>query len=98
MFEAERANNGTTSGAKARGDELKGSKLYYHFTESDGFKPFQASEDVFLDSSTGITAEVVTDSGGTIKAFSGEVLYIENRSAVERNTAQTEDIKIVVQL
>ena len=89
---------GSTSGAKARGDELKGSKLYYHFTESDGFKSFRASEDVFLDSSTGITAEVVTDSGGTIKPFSGEVLYIENRSAVERNTAQTEDIKIIVQL
>lgn len=89
---------GATSGAKARGDELLSNKLHYHFTESDGFISFQDGEDVFLDSATGITAEIVTDSAGTIKAFSGEVLYIENRSAVERNTAQTEDIKIIVQL
>lgn len=89
---------GATTGAKARADELRIDELFYHFTESDGFKQFEAGEEVFLDSATGITATISTDSGGTIKPFSGEILYIENRSAVERNTAQTEDIKIIVQL
>lgn len=89
---------GVTSGAKARGDELKDNKLYYHFAESDGFAPFIAAEDVFLDSVTGVTANITLLGEAEVKAFSGELLYIENRSAVERNTAQTEDIKIIVQL
>lgn len=89
---------GNTTAAIALGDELVGSKLYYHFDDSTGFKQFQLAEDVFLDSGTGITATIVTDSEGEVKPFSGELLYIENRSAVVRNAAQTEDIKIIVKL
>lgn len=89
---------GDTTAAIALGDELVGSKLYYHFDDSTGFKQFQLAEDVFLDSGTGITATIVTDSEGEVKPFSGELLYIENRSAVVRDAAQTEDIKIIVKL
>jgi hypothetical protein len=89
---------GNTTSAKALGDELIASKLHYHFDDSTGFKQFQAGETVFLDSGTGITATISTDSEGEIKPFSGEVLYVENRSAVVRDTAQTEDVKIIVQL
>jgi hypothetical protein len=89
---------GNTTSAKALGDELIASKLHYHFDDSTGFKQFQTGETVFLDSGTGITATISTDSEGEIKPFSGEVLYVENRSAVVRDTAQTEDVKIIVQL
>jgi hypothetical protein len=33
-----------------------------------------------------------------IDPLSGEILYIENRSAVQRTVGQVEDIKIIVQL
>ncbi len=89
---------GNTTSAKALGDELIASKLHYHFDDSTGFKQFQAGETIFLDSGTGITAVISTDSQGAIKPFSGEVLYVENRSAVVRDTAQTEDVKIIIQL
>jgi len=89
---------GDTTGAIALGDELSGTKLYYHFDDDTGFEQFTAGENVFLDSGTGITATIVSDSAGEIKPFSGEVLYIENRSAVLRDAAQTEDIKIIVKL
>ena len=89
---------GDTTGAIALGDELSGTKLYYHFDDDTGFEQFTAGENVFLDSGTGITATIVSDSAGEIKPFSGEVLYIENRSAVLRDVAQTEDIKIIVKL
>ncbi|MDB4350324.1 hypothetical protein OAA38_00795 [bacterium] len=89
---------GNTTSAKALGDELIASKLHYHFDDSIGFKQFQTGETVFLDSGTGITAVISTDSEGAIKPFSGKILYLENRSAVVRDTAQTEDVKLIVQL
>tara|TARA_A200000159_G_scaffold38271_1_gene34462 strand:- start:16417 stop:17784 length:1368 start_codon:yes stop_codon:yes gene_type:complete len=89
---------GNTTSAKALGDELIASKLHYHFDDSTGFKQFQTGETVFLDSGTGITAVISTDSEGAIKPFSGKILYLENRSAVVRDTAQTEDVKLIVQL
>ena len=89
---------GVTTGAIALGDELSGTKLYYHFDDDTGFEQFITGENVFLDSNTGITANIVSDSAGEIKPFSGELLYIENRSAVVRDAAQTEDIKIIVKL
>ena len=44
------------------------------------------------------TIEVVADSNEQYINTSGEVLYIENRAPVTRNSTQTEDIKVVVTL
>jgi len=89
---------GNTSTSVAIADELKGTTLYYHFDDETGFRQFTAGEDIYLDSGTGITATITTDSAGEVDLFSGEILYIENRSAVVRDAAQTEDIKIIVKL
>ena len=35
---------------------------------------------------------------GDIDKFSGEILYIENRAPVQRNSNQTEDLKVVITL
>lgn len=42
------------------------------------------------------TIESTGDSDGLVDINSGEMLYIENRSKVQRSTSQSEDIKIII--
>jgi hypothetical protein len=35
---------------------------------------------------------------GDINKFTGEIFYIDNRAAIERSSAQTEDLKVIIQL
>ena len=46
-----------------------------------------------------MTITVSADSSGAgaiVNAFSGDILYIENRARVQRSAGQSEDIKIVL--
>ena len=43
-----------------------------------------------------ITATLGSQAAGTLTEYGGELLYIENRSAVSRASDQIEDIKLVV--
>ena len=59
---------------------------------------FTASDTSIQDSSNASNeAGFVSDSDGEVDPFSGQVLYIENRSPVTRTTLGTEDIKVIVQ-
>ena len=89
---------GDTSGAKAFVDDLRGSVFHYHQNDSTGFKSFEAGEQISDVNNASRTATIDADSDGTIKLFDNQILYIENRAAVVRDIAQTEDIKIIVQL
>lgn len=89
---------GATSGARAYVDQTNQNILLYHQNDSTGYAPFIASETI---------TELTGPGQGTIgnplirsevDPFTGEVLYIDNRSAVTRVANQTEDIKIVIQL
>ena len=92
---------GVTSGAKAFIDKDSGNSVFYHQNDDTGFKSFQAGETV---SETNGTGEGVLDSAGAfettfeVNPHTGELLYIDNRSAVTRSADQTEDIKIVIQV
>ena len=48
-----------------------------------------------INSATG-TIAATGDSDGYVDINSGEMLYIENRSKVQRDAAQSEDIKIIL--
>ena len=89
---------GGTSGAKAFVDDKRGSLFFYHQNDSTGFKPFEAGEQISDVNNGSRTATIDTDSDGEVKLFDNQILYIENRAAVVRDTAQTEDVKIIVQL
>lgn len=89
---------GLVSGARAYVDQLKGNAFSYHQNDETGFKAFDSGEVIFDTSDSGNTASIVSDSEGTIKLYGGEILYIENRTPVVRDAAQTEDIKIILQL
>lgn len=94
---------GGTSGAKAfvtSADSAAG--VFYHQTETTGFKSFQSGEALTAQNSAGATvtgsATLDSDIPATINKYSGEVLYIDNRTAITRSTGELQDIKIVVQL
>lgn len=55
--------------------------------------PFTAGGNI--NGGTG-TIESTGDSDGLVDINSGEMLYIENRSKVQRSTSQSEDIKIIL--
>ena len=79
--------------------------LYVHQTEETGFVPFNVGEAVELNFNGGI-ATVVGHSDSSVPAlrpadvdaYSGEVMYIDNRLYIERDADQTEDIKIIIDL
>ena len=76
--------------------------LYCHQTAETGFKPFDGT--TVTVSQGGGTSAIRTNSFGPnlrpaeVNNFSGEVIYIDNRSPITRDDEQTEDIKIVIDL
>ena len=85
---------GATSGAQAYVDSVSGTTLRYHQDASTGFTPFQASESI----SAGSASATVSSLGNPeIDKHSGQIMYLENRSAISRATAQIEDIKLVIE-
>ena len=92
---------GATSGAKAFIDKDSGDSLFYHQNDDTGFKSFQAGETVNETDGTGegvLASAGLFDSAFEVNPHTGELLYIDNRSAVTRSADQTEDIKIVIQV
>lgn len=104
---------GSLSGARAYVDNVvtdgtgpRSRKIYFHQTETTGFKSFLEGETVFEINGSGTAtieaANYDSDSfaylRGQVNPYTGELLYIDNRAAIDRSTQQTEDIKIVIQL
>ena len=97
---------GSTSAAKAYIDNADSSYVWYHQTDSTGFASFIEGETVtetdgngegILDSAS-VDGDNLAYIAGTVSPLSGTLLYIDNRAAIERDPAQTEDIKVIIQL
>ena len=103
-FNLDTTITGSTSDAKAIIDEIDSDRIFFHQTETTGFKPFQEAENVTGAGNTatlvaaGVDANTKADSADDVDLLSGDLLYIENRAPVIRNATQTEDIKIVITL
>ena len=97
-FSPDKTILGGTSGAQAYVDRFDSDKVYYHQTEETGFIPFQAAESVTETDGAGSGVIGTPLTLGDINKFKGEVFYIDNRAAIERSSAQTEDLKIIIQL
>ena len=97
-FTADRTISGGTSSAKAFVDTFDSDFLYYHQTEETGFTPFTNGEAITEDDGSGAgtadSAAVTLD----INRLTGDILYIENRAAIDRSAEQTEDIKVIIQI
>lgn len=107
-FTPDKTIEGGTSGARALVDryDADNTLLYYHQNEQTGFRSFVEGETITEADGSGDgtldSAGVDGDSNAFIPAeadaFSGTILYIDNRAAVERSADQTEDIKTVIRL
>jgi len=97
-FTADRTISGASSGAKAFVDTFDSDYLYYHQTEETGFTAFTNGEAISEDDGSGAgtadSAAVTLD----INRLTGDILYIENRAAIDRSVEQTEDIKVIIQI
>jgi hypothetical protein len=68
--------------------------IYYHQDELTGYGDLIAGETI---TSGVVTATIDTLSDADFETFSGEILYIENRSKIDRSVDQIEDIKLVIE-
>ena len=105
-FSEDKTILGSTSAAKAYIDKADSNFVWYHQTDSTGFLTFLEGETITEADGNG---EGILDSAGfdadddaylapTVDPFTGEVLYLDNRAAIERDPNQTEDIKVIIQL
>jgi hypothetical protein len=105
-FIADHTIQGATSGARAYVDKVDSDEVWFHQTTNTGFLLFTEGEVVSeIDGagtgtlqSAGVDADTRAWINPKINPYSGEILYIENRNAVQRSAGQVEDIKIIVQL
>jgi hypothetical protein len=105
-FTADKIIQGGTSGAKAYVDKYDASAkaIYFHQDETTGFQKFTEAETITETNGSGngtltpigTDGDSLADSAAEANAFSGVVLYIDNRAAVDRSSEQTEDIKAVI--
>lgn len=97
---------GGTSGARAYVDNFDSDTIYYHQSIVTGFRPFTEGESITevngagsgVLQSAGVDADSDAFTLAEVDKYTGDVLYIDNRAAVTRSSAQTEDIKIIIQL
>lgn len=100
-FTADNTIEGSTSGVQALIDKVDSSNIWYHQTEVTGFGNFDSGENITETDGNGagvLNASFAPYINPEIDAFSGKLLYIDNRAAITRATDQTEDIKIVIQI
>lgn len=88
---------GGTSGALAIIDDTNDSdSLFFHQNETTGFTPFQTGENISIVGNGSLSGTISSIDSADVNPYTGELLYIDNRSAVTRSADQTEDLKIVI--
>ena len=105
-FTEDKTIQGSTSTAQAYVDKVDSNYVWYHQSDSTGFLTFTEGETITETDGNGIgildsaANDPDTDAftKSTVKPFSGTLLYVDNRAAIERDPAQTEDIKVIIQL
>jgi len=97
-FAVDEIITGGTSGATAFVDELdsaSGNKIFFHQNSNSIAGVFSDGETITGSGSGSATIDS-GDKYSSVDAYSGDVLYIENRARVIRSSAQTEDIKVII--
>jgi len=96
-FSVDETITGSTSGAQAyiTSIDAVNNVIRYHQDEATGYGTFQNAENI--SNGSGVSATISGLGNPEMEKFSGEVLYIENRSAVARANSQIEDIKLVLE-
>lgn len=88
---------GGTSGALGYVISVDSDIVYYSQNDSSGYTSFTLGETITEQDGSG-SGVLDSSTQSDINIFKGDLLYIDNRAAVQRDAAQTEDLKIVIQL
>jgi len=110
-FAVDQVINGSTSGAKAYLVEIDTTNkvLYYYQNSKTGYADFVSGDTVTGTNPSGGSAILNTTSGTTwygqatngfgpeVKMNSGQLLFLENRDAINRSSSQIEDIKLIIE-
>jgi archaellum component FlaF (FlaF/FlaG flagellin family) len=72
--------------------------LRYIQTESTGFVEFTTADTIFEKGTTTNGAAVASVDDGDVLHYTGECVFLENRTAVSRSEDQIETIKLVIEL
>jgi hypothetical protein len=89
---------GQDSGAIAFVDayDVPSGQLKYHQNDKTGYTAFMVDEFVNGTGDVG-EAEIVSLGNPEVQRFSGEILFLENRKAINRTLSQIEDVKIIIE-
>jgi len=84
---------------KTHWHDTSNNRLYYIQNDSTGFGTFNVSDTISSISGTGTSKDIDAINNPQIDRYSGEILYINTlNSAIDRTSAQTEDIRVVIDL
>jgi hypothetical protein len=98
-FAADSIIEGTVTGAKGVVDSYDSVNgiIRYHQTQVTGFGTFTVSDNIRI-SGTSVSGQDCTVVGNPeVQPYSGEVIFLENRTAVNRASDQIETIKLVLE-
>lgn len=98
-FTVDKVIVGSTSNAQAYIVKIDGNDIYYVQNEDSGFGVFTDGETV--TEINGIGEGILNSPSLTnpeVDLLTGDILFIDNRTAVTRSADQEEDIKIIIQL
>jgi len=96
-FSADQVFTGSISGSQGMIDYIDSDTIFYHQNEDTGFGEFDSDIGSTI-TAIGASGTISTlDSSGN-NIFSGDLLYIQNKAAIERSVSQTEDIKVLIKL
>lgn len=90
---------GSSTGAKGIIDDYDATNgiVYYHQNETTGFTAFTASDNVKIDGSANTARNCTAVGNPGVQHDSGEVIFLENRTAVNRANDQIETVKLVLE-
>jgi hypothetical protein len=90
---------GTVSGAKAVVDSYDSTNgiIRYHQTEETGFEDFDLGDFVKSEGDSGSGQDVTAINNPEVQPYSGEIIFLENRTPVNRASDQIETIKLVLE-
>lgn len=86
---------GGTSGAQGYIVSVDSGLVKIYQNDTTGYKPFSVGESI---TSGVVSASLTTIGNPEIEKYSGDVVYIENRSPVNRASNQTEDVRLVIEM
>jgi len=96
-FTADQIIEGTVTGAKGMVVEHTGGVISYIQNEATGFGVFNhATDNVRVDGTSVAGTDVTAQAGPLINHQSGDVMFVENRTATTRADGQVETVRLVI--